>query len=135
MKKEGFLGDILDLILEPENKRTNKPKHQEVKVWMVGNPRNGVQPHWLKQKLKMKNKNTAIIEYKGVKIKLLVRTEFIQQGKNRNVNADVFTSISASGVDVDVNTVMLKEMVFNALKEAGVRSNEVLRKQPRGKEY
>jgi hypothetical protein len=135
MKKEGFLGDLLDLILEPKNQNPAKPKHQEFKVWLKSNPVSGYMPHWLKQRLKMGDKNIAIIRYRNTKIEISVRTVSIMQGESPNAMTDNHIVVSATGVDADVNKKLLQEVLFNALREARVRTSDIIQKEPTSKKH
>ena len=134
LKKEGFLGAILNLFKEDE--KTQERARPTVKVWFHGNPMYGVDTREVQKKIGLGNNNTAIIEFNGNKIKLSVSRETYQQGENPNVMSDLFTVVSATGVDEKLSKRDLQKYLQGLMKESRLadRKRDIF-KEPSGKNY
>ena len=136
MKKEGFLGKILDLFKEPEREQKKRPKFDSASLWFHGNPMYGKGYAEIQKRLGMGTKNTAIVEYNGTKVKMSVSRETYQQGENRNVIADLFTVVTATGVDENIPKRELQKFLVGQARDANLSDRRRdITKEPKGKNY
>ena len=134
LKKEGFLGAILNLFKEDE--KTQQRARPTAKVWFHGNPMYGMDNMEIQRKIGLGKNNTAIVEFNGNKIKLSVSRETYQQGKNPNIMSDLFTVVSATGVDENLSKRDLQKYLQGLMKESRLtdRKRDIF-KEPSGKGY
>ena len=136
MRKEGFIGKILDLFKEPERVQKKKPKFDTASLWFHGNPMYGKGYAEIQKRLGMGEKNTAIVEYNGTKVKMSVSTETYQQGENRNVMFDMFTVVSATGVDENIPKRDLQKFLVSQARDAKLSDRRRdITKEPKGQHY
>ena len=136
MKKEGFLGSILKLFKEPEQVQEKKPKFDSASLWFHGNPMYGRTTGELQHRMGLGKKNTAIVEYKGLKIKMSVHTERYQQGEMKNSMSDLFAVVSATGVDENIPKRDLQKFLVLQAKDARLSDRRRdITKEPEGKQY
>lgn len=136
MKKEGFLGAILDLFKEPEREQKKIPKFDSASLWFYGNPMYGKSIAEIQKRLGMGTKNTALVEYKGAKVKISVSRESYQQGENRNSMNDLFTIVTATGVDENIPKRDLQKFLVLQAKDARLSDKRRdITKEPKGKHY
>ena len=136
MKKQGFLGKLLDLFKEPESEQGKRPKFDEAKVWIHGNPMYGRDIGEVQNKLGMGRDNTAIIEINGLKIKLSVSRETYQQDENRNIMRDLFTVVSMTGVDENIPKRTLQKVLREQMSKARLSDRRRdITKEPKGRKY
>lgn len=136
MKKEGFLGAILDLFKEPERELKKTPKFDIASLWFHGNPMYGLGYAEVQRRLGMGSKNTAVVEHNGDKIKVSVRMKTYQQGKHQNVMDDLFAVVTATGVDKNIPKRDIQKFLVLQAKDAGLKDRRRdITKEPKGKEY
>ena len=137
MRKQAFIGRILELFKEPERvQKKQRPKFDEAKVWIYGNPMYGRQTGEVQSRLGMGRDNTAILEVDGLKIKLSVSRDTYQQGENRNVMSDLFVVVSMTGVDENIPKRTLQKILVEEMKKAGLSDRRRdMTQEPKGQKY
>jgi len=137
MEKQAFIGRILDLFKEPERvQQKQRPKFNEAKVWFYGNPMFGMDALEVQSKLGMGRDNTALIEYKGLEIKVSVSRDTYQQGEERNIMRDIFTAVSATGLNENIPEKELQRFLKEQMKKARLsdRRRNIF-EEPNGEKY
>jgi len=117
MKQAGFLSNIVDFFTESPREKAMKPAHDVAKVWVTGGMY-GQTRGWVSKTLKLKGKDTAIIDYKGENLKLSINQERVRGMKdNGGLRGDFFIVVSLSGVDKNIPKSQLDKVLAGILRE------------------
>ena len=118
MKQAGLLSKIVDFFSEPPREKAKKPVFDVAKVWITAGIY-GATMGWVSKTLKLKGKDTAIIDYKGTKLKLSISQERVRGMKdNGGIKGDIFIVISLTGADKNISKSQLDKLLEGILREA-----------------
>lgn len=117
MKQAGILSGIINFFSEPPREKAKKPIHDVAQVWVTGGIY-GQTRGWVSKTLKLKGKDTAIIDYKGDNLKLSISQERVKGMKdNGGLRGDSFIVISLTGVDKNIPKSQLDKVLADLLRE------------------
>ena len=117
MKQAGLLSKIVDFFTETPREKAKKPVHDVAKVWVTGGMY-GQTRGYVSKTLKLKGKDTAIIDYKGDNLKLSISQERVKGMKdNGGIKGDSFIVISLTGVDKNIPKGQLEKILAGILRE------------------
>ena len=118
MKQAGLLSKIVNFFSESPREKQQKPVHDVAKVWVTGGLY-GTTMGWVSKTLKLKGKDTAIIDYKGDKLKLSISQERVRGMKDDGgIRGDIFIVISLTGLDKNIAKSQLDKLLEGILREA-----------------
>ena len=117
MKQAGLLSKIVDFFSEPPREKAKKPVFDVAKVWVTAGLY-GATMGWVSKTLKLKGKDTAIIDHKGDNLKLSISQERVKGMKdNGGIRGDIFIVISLTGVDKNIPKGQLEKILADILRE------------------
>ena len=120
MKQAGLLSKIVDFFTESPREKAKMPVFDVAKVWVTAGLY-GATIGWVSKSLKLKNKDTAIIDYKGTKLKLSIKHESVRGMKdNGGIRGNTFIVISLTGVEQNIPKRQLEKLLEGILKEARI---------------
>ena len=115
MKQAGILSKIVDFFTESPREKEKKPVFDVAKVWITAGLY-GATMAWVLKTLKLKGKDTAIIDHRGDKLKLSISQERVKM-KNPGIKGDFFIVISLTGVDKNIPKSQLDKILSGILRE------------------
>jgi len=121
MKQAGILRGIIDFFSESSREKEKKPVYDVSKVWILSG-HYGSTIGSVSKALKLKGKDTAIIDYKGDKLKLSIFNERVKGMKdNGGIKGEWFIVISLTGVDKSISESHLDKILGVILREANIK--------------
>jgi hypothetical protein len=118
MKQAGLLSKIVDFFSEPPREKAKKPVFDVAKVWVTGGLY-GTTMGWVSKTLKLKGKDTAVIDYRGTKLKLSINQERVKGMKDDGgLKGNIFIVVSLTGVDENIPKRQLDKLLEGILREA-----------------
>lgn len=121
MKQAGLLSKIVDFFSEPPREKAKKPVFDVAKFWVTAGMY-GTTLGEVSRELKLKGKDTAIIDVKGRKVKLSLEMERVRMKDDGGIKGNIFVAISVTGVDENVPKRDLEKMLKQIMKETRLRN-------------
>jgi hypothetical protein len=121
MKQAGLLSKIVNFFSEPPREKAKKPVYDVAKFWVTAGMYGSTLGE-VSRELKLKGKDTAIIDVNGRKVKLSLEMERVRMKDDGGIKGNVFVAISLTGVDENVPKRDLEKMLKQIMRETRLRS-------------
>jgi hypothetical protein len=123
MEKQALFG-LFDKMFKdsPDSSKHHKTSYNSYTLMMFGSPQRGVQAEWLKNSLGFERGQDSItLSLKGKEILVTVGTKVLQKNRDYRDNiTDLFTTITASGVDSNISDRELESFLRDLLRKERV---------------
>lgn len=123
MEKQALFG-LFDKMFKdsPSSSRAPKTSYNSYTLMMLGSPQRGVQPEWLKTQIGMgRGQDSITLSHMGEEVLVTVGQKVLQKNRNYRDNlTDLFTTITASGVDSNIPDRELESFLRGLLSKARV---------------
>jgi hypothetical protein len=121
MKQAGLLSKIVNFFSESPREKAKRPVYDVAKFWVTAGMY-GTTLGEVSRELKLKGKDTAIIDVKGRKVKLSLEMDRVKMKDDGGIKGNIFVAISLTGVDENVPKRDLEKMLMQIVKETRLRN-------------
>lgn len=123
MEKQALFG-LFDKMFKDSPSSSSAPKtsYNSYTLMMFGSPQRGVQADWLKNRIGIeRGQESVTLNHKGKEVLVTVGQKILQKNRNYRDNlTDLFTTITASGVDSNIHDRELESFLRDLLRTARV---------------